>query len=43
MRERVVIGSSVLVKTLLEKKEEIVFSLLGNYVLFSLSIIFTIK
>jgi len=35
MRERVVIDSSVLVKTLLEKKKEIVLSLLGNYELFS--------
>ena len=35
MREGVVIDSSVLVKTLLEKKKEIVLSLLGNYELFS--------
>ena len=34
MREGLVIDSSVLVKTLLEKKKEIVLPLLGNYELF---------
>lgn len=35
MREKVVIDSSVLVKTLLENKKEVILSLLGNYELFS--------